>query len=299
MQDIHIRPLGTLEELKQVEAVQRAAWGDPHTIIYQHMLISLVRNGGSVLGALKDGQVIGAVIGYLGLEDLDSERPAMANLKLVSQRMAVLPEFRNSGVGYDLKLAQRRFAIEYGLRLITWTFDPLNSRNAHFNLRKLGALCQVYHRDYYGTSDSALVKAHSSDRLLCEWWVTSNRVQQRLNGGRSSLSLQMYLDGNANILNPSGISAANLPTPSEYLAQPNSTLALVEIPEDYDAIVRADEGLAVAWRAQSRELLEGLIMQGWAATDFIHAEHEGRMRSFYGMSFAEYSDIRMTRFSAN
>lgn len=109
----------------------------------------------------------------------------MANLKMVSQRMAVIPEYRGTGVGYELKLAQRRLAIQLGIRLITWTFDPLLSRNAHLNIRKLGAIGQVYYRDYYGSGDSALVKLHSSDRLLAEWWVTSNRVEQRINGRRA------------------------------------------------------------------------------------------------------------------
>lgn len=194
MSDYVIRSLKTLEELRAVEALQRLVWDDPTTVIYSHMLISLARNGGSILGALRGDQLIGFIISYLGLEAPESERPAMANLKLVSQRMAVQPEYRGTGVGYELKLAQRDFAIGLGIRLITWTFDPLLSRNAHLNIRKLGAIGQVYYRDYYGSGESALVKLHSSDRLLAEWWVTSNRVEQRINGRRGSLTLQQYLE---------------------------------------------------------------------------------------------------------
>ncbi len=300
MSDYVIRPLKTLEELKAVETLQRLVWDDPTTVIYQHMLISLARNGGSILGALRGEQLIGFIISYLGTEAPESDRPAMANLKLVSQRMAVQPEYRGTGVGYDLKLAQRRFAIEQGIRLITWTFDPLVSRNAHLNIRKLGAIGQVYYRDYYGSGDSALVKLHSSDRLLAEWWVTSNRVEQRLSGKRTHLTLQQYIDGTANILNPTGVSAQNLPTPAEQVEQPQSTLALFEIPSDYDAILNSDVGLAEAWRAHSRGVLERLINnEGYAVTDFIHGEYEGRSRSFYVLSYAEYSEIRLNRFSTN
>lgn len=299
MSDYVIRSLKTLEELQAVETLQRLVWDDPKTVIYSHMLISLARNGGSILGALRGDQLIGFIISYLGLEAPESERPAMANLKLVSQRMAVQPEYRGTGVGYELKLAQRNFAIGLGIRLITWTFDPLLSRNAHLNIRKLGAIGQVYYRDYYGSGDSALVKLHSSDRLLAEWWVTSNRVEQRINGRRSSLTLQQYLEGNANILNPTRANAQGLPVPSERIEPPQSTLALVEIPTDYDAILSRDLDLAQAWRAHSREVLERLLNDGYAVTDFIHGVHEGRERSFYVLSYGEYSDIRISRFSTN
>ncbi|PJF42941.1 MAG: GNAT family N-acetyltransferase [Chloroflexota bacterium] len=299
MSNYTIRSLKTLEELKAVERLQRLIWDDPTTVIYHHMLISLARNGGSILGAFHGEQLIGFVIGYLGLEAPESERPAMANLKLVSQRMAVLPEYRGTGIGYELKLAQRRFAVERGIRLITWTFDPLISRNAHLNIRKLGAICQIYYRDYYGSDDSALVKLHSSDRLLTEWWVTSNRVEQRVSGRRSSLSLQQYLDGNAVILNPTTVNAQGLPVPAERSETPHSTLTLFEIPTDYDAIIRYDSGLAQAWRAHSREALEQLLNQGYVITDFIHGTHGGRERSFYVLSYGEYSEIRVNRFNRN
>lgn len=299
MSDYVIRSLKTLEELRAVEALQRLVWDDPTTVIYSHMLISLARNGGSILGALRGDQLIGFIISYLGLEAPESERPAMANLKLVSQRMAVQPEYRGTGVGYELKLAQRDFAIGLGIRLITWTFDPLLSRNAHLNIRKLGAIGQVYYRDYYGSGESALVKLHSSDRLLAEWWVTSNRVEQRINGRRGSLTLQQYLEGNANILNPTTVNAQGLPIPAERIESPQSTLALVEIPTDYDAILNRDLDLAQAWRTHSREALERLLNDGYAVTDFIHGAYEGRERSFYVLSYGEYSDIRLSRFSTN
>ncbi|MFQ3534522.1 MAG: GNAT family N-acetyltransferase [Aggregatilineales bacterium] len=299
MSNYLIRPLKTLEELQAVEALQRLVWDDPTTVIYRHMLISLARNGGSILGALQGDQLIGFIISYLGLEAPESERPAMANLKLVSQRMAVRPEYRGMGVGYELKLAQRNLAIELGIRLITWTFDPLLSRNAHLNIRKLGAIGQVYYRDYYGSDASALVKLHSSDRLLAEWWVTSNRVEQRINGRRASLTLQQYLEGNANILNPTTVNTQGLPVPAKHTEQLHSTLALVEIPTDYDAILSCDLDLAYAWRAHSREVLEQLLNDGYAVTDFIHGTYEGRERSFYVLSYGEYSEVRISRFSTN
>ena len=287
LEGVNIRPLTTLDEIDKAVALQRLIWNDPTTIIYQHMLVSLIHNGGLLLGALKDEQLIGFVMGYLGVESLESDRPAMANLKMVSQRMAVLPEYRDSGLGYALKIAQRDQAVKQGIRLITWTFDPLNSRNAHLNVRKLGCTVQKYEKDYYGTRPSPLVNLDQSDRLLADWRVTTQRVQQKLFGKRSPLTLDQYLSaGTVMIVNPSTLGSDGLPHPGG----PRSTtglLALVEIPPRFDQILNADEGLARAWRAHGREVLTQAFQSNYIITDFVHVPYEGRERSFYVFSAAE------------
>lgn len=299
MQGIEIRPLRTLEELAAVEDIQRAVWDAPSTVVYQHMLISFVRNGGSVLGAVREGQVVGFVLSFLGAEDPESDRPAMANLKLVSQRMAVLPEYRNTGLGYELKMAQRQHAIDKGIRLITWTFDPLMSRNAHLNIRKLGALVFQYYRDYFGTHESPLVTLHSSDRVLVEWWVTHNRVEQRISGKRGGLTIEQYVLGNARLLNPALPGADGLLRPASSFAAPENAIVLVEIPTNYDQMVERDPGLAMAWRQHSRESLESTLQAGYAITDFVHGTYEGRERSLYVLSFADYIDVARRKFVNN
>lgn len=299
MEGVVIRPLVSLDELQAAEVLQRQVWDAPSTVIYQPMLISFVRNGGSVIGAFMEGRLIGILIGYLGMEAPEADRPAMANLKLVSQRMAIAPEFRDSGVGFELKLAQRRFAMRHGIRLVTWTFDPLQSRNAYLNVRKLGAIIYEYHRDYFGTAHAPLVAAESSDRVMAEWWVTSNRVEQRLSGRRAGLSIEQYLTASARILNPSGVTASGLPTPPELMEAPQSSVVLVEIPESFEDILKRDAALALAWRQHSRVALETVLRAGYTATDFVHDPHEGRMRSFYALSYDRAMDFRSTSFSSN
>jgi predicted GNAT superfamily acetyltransferase len=285
--NIKIRPLKALEELSAAVELQRTVWDDPSTVIYRNMLISIVRNGGLLLGAFDGSRLVGFVLGYLGTEAQDSQRPAMANLKLVSQRMAVLPDYRNSGIGFELKLGQREYAIKQGIRLITWTFDPLQSRNAHLNIHKLGAIIRDYWRDYYGTEPSPQVTLGSSDRALVEWWVTNNRVQQRINGKRSSLTLEQYTSANAMILNPTYEGPRGYPHPCEVVNTSGGMVVLIEIPTDYNAIVQGDPGLGRAWRHHTRELMEQAFASGYTVTDFLYGNYEGRMRSFYALTFAE------------
>ncbi len=283
-----IRALKTFEELETVVAIQRSVWEDPTSVIYRNALVSYVRNGGALIGAFDGERLVGFVLGYLGTETQDTSRPAMANLKLVSNRMAILPEYRDQGIGYELKLAQRQFAIQQGIRLITWTFDPLQSRNAYLNIRKLGAISRRYWRDYYGTAPSSHVVLGSSDRLITEWWVTNNRVEQRINGKRSGLTITQYTSANAMILNPSRAGVGgSFPEPGEMTSQHPGMVILVEIPSDFSAIVKNDPDMARAWRQHSRDSLEQAIASGYTITDFIHGEYEGRERSFYALTYAE------------
>ncbi|HLY29076.1 MAG TPA: GNAT family N-acetyltransferase [Aggregatilineales bacterium] len=285
--NIEIRALSELDELAQVEAIQQVVWPDPTATVYRNFLLNMVRNGALVLGALEDKKIIGFLLSYLGIESPGAQRPAMANLKLVSQRMAILPAYRDRGIGYELKLAQRRFAIEQGIRLITWTYDPLLARNAHLNIRKLGGIVHDYWRDFYGTAPSAHVTLGSSDRLLVEWWVTGNRVEQRMTGKRGGLVLEQYTSANATVLNPTTIGALDLPRPAERIVRPQGMVALVEIPEDFHAIIAADQGLARAWRGHSRGIIEQTLASGYTITDFVRGSFEGRSRAFYALSMAD------------
>jgi predicted GNAT superfamily acetyltransferase len=293
---IDIRALTTLAEMAAVEDLQRTLSGDDLSIYHRHQLIAMVRNGAVLLGAYDGERLVGYVFGYMGTEAQDSSRPAMANLKLASQRMAVLPEYRDQGIGYELKLAQRQYAIKQGIRLITWTFDPLQSRNAHLNIRKLGAIVRDYWRDYYGTSPSPHVTLGSSDRAIVEWWVTHNRVEQRIHGKRIGLSVEQYTNANATILNPTRLGANGLPQPDGAVVRSAGMVALIEIPSDYNAIVQRDPDLAWAWRLHSRDLLEQALASGYTVTDFVHGNFEGRERSFYALT---YSDAPPTGFSNN
>jgi predicted GNAT superfamily acetyltransferase len=286
MDTVAIRPLSTLDEMRVAVALQRVYWGNNlESVIPAHMLLSLANYGGHVLAALDGDTMVGVLVGFLGTSTPDSNRPAMANLQLVSKRMVVLPVYRNREIGYRLKLAQRDIAVKQGIRLVTWTFDPLVAANAHLNIRKLGGISHVYHENYYGTEEEGgLTIAGSSDRLFVEWWVTNRRVEERINGKRGGLTLKQYLDADTRILNPTTVETNGTPWPAEKSLSVAGALVLVEIPLDYVGIADRDEMLAQAWRAHSRELFGRLLTKGYLVTDFVRENYEGRDRAFYVFS---------------
>jgi predicted GNAT superfamily acetyltransferase len=286
MDTVQIRPLTTLDEMRVAVDLQRGYWGDDlESVIPAHMLLSLANFGGHVLAALDDEKIVGLLVGFLGTSTQETNRPAMANLQLVSKRMVVLPAYRNQGIGYRLKLAQRDLAVTQGIRLVTWTYDPLMASNAHLNIHRLGGISHTYHENYYGTGEEGgLTIAGSSDRLFVEWWVTNRRVVERINGNRAGLSLKQYLEADTQILNPSTTETGGRPWPSEKLLTAAGSLALVEIPVDYVGIARSDPMLAQAWRAHTRDLFDRLLTKGYLVTDFVHEPYQGRERAFYVFS---------------
>ncbi len=183
MNEIVLRPPATLAEIDQAEEVQRAAWNvDDLEIIPTHLLHALQHNGAALIGAFHGERMVGVSLAVLAtVESLkDRKDPvAAARLKMYSVITGVLPDYQNSDIGYRLKIAQRDFALRIGVRLVTWTFDPLLSVNARFNIGKLGAVCQTYLPDFYGELDG-INAGLPTDRFQVEWWVTSKRTQSRI-----------------------------------------------------------------------------------------------------------------------
>lgn len=286
MGELQIRALKTLPEMQEAVALQRSYWGnDLESVIPAHMLLSLANYGGHVLAAMDGDQMVGVLVGFLGTSNDEPNRPAMANLQLVSKRMVVLPEFRGRGIGYHLKREQRRIAIKQGVRLITWTFDPLLAINAQLNIRKLGAISNTYVEDAYGTSEEGgLATLGSSDRLVADWWVTNRRVEERLNGSRTDLGLKHYFEANTPIINATSTNAAGYALPPKTIVQPTGSLLLLEIPTNYGAIVQAVSDLAREWRTHTRDVFKRLFGMEFVVTDFIREAYEGRDRAFYLLS---------------
>jgi predicted GNAT superfamily acetyltransferase len=286
--DFVIRPLASIQDFIACEEIQRQIWGPSDAeVVPLNMLAAVTRNGGIALGAFVGNDLIGFAFGFLGTSArFGPEAPATVKLKHHSHMLAVLPEWRDAGVGYALKLAQREAARAQALRLMTWTYDPLESRNALLNIAKLGAVCSTYYCDYYGEMRDELNVDLPSDRFQVDWYIASNRVATRLTGRRARLKREHYTSAGAVLLNPARPDAV-LPRPSETSATLSTDLALVEIPADFQVIRHTDRALALAWRMQTREVFEQAFARGYMVTDFIFEPNP--RRGFYALTYTESS----------
>jgi predicted GNAT superfamily acetyltransferase len=285
---IEIHPLRIWSEMLAVESLQRAIWpGSETDVVPAHLLIAAAHSGGVVLGALAGEQLVGFLFGFLGTDDESPDRVAMARLKHCSHMLGVHPDYRNRGIGFRLKTAQRQAVVEQGIRLITWTYDPLMSQNAFLNIHLLGAVARTYLREAYGPMRDGLNVGLPSDRLQVEWWVTSPRVESRVRRSRRPLDLAHFLAAGAQKLNPAALGPDDLPRPAAQPSRPEATLALVEVPPDFQALKRRDASLALAWRMHTREIFEQAFAAGYMATDFVHLKGEKHPRSYYVLSHGE------------
>jgi predicted GNAT superfamily acetyltransferase len=285
---IIIRPLKSHQEMLQAEDVQQQVWGEDETdILPVHLLQAISHHGGVVIGAFDGIRLVALVVGFLGADTESPDRVAMARLEHYSHILGVLPAYRGRGLGFALKVAQREAVLAQGVRLITWTYDPLLSLNARLNIRQLGAVCNRYIPDMYGQMRDALNLGQASDRFIVDWWITSRRVTSRLASARKPLDLAHFLSAGAEKVNPSSLNHQGFVYPSDRIDFPESTLALVEIPADIQAIRTADPELARAWREQTREIFTHMFNSGYLITDFVYLKGEQFPRSYYVLAFGE------------
>jgi predicted GNAT superfamily acetyltransferase len=273
--NVEIRPIRTQAEYRAVEQLQREAWGlEEVEIVPDHLLLTAQKNGGLVLGAFdaslaeKNEGLVGFVFGFTGLSPT-------RQVKHCSHMAAVAPAYQGQNLGYRLKLAQREHVLAQGLDLITWTFDPLESRNASLNFHKLGALCHTYMRDLYGRMRDALNVALPSDRFEVEWHIASAHVRERLNSGGRSPSLSQWQAAGVPLLNRPFPS--DPPRPTDAIRPIQGERLLIEIPAYFQTIKAMDMQLARAWRLHTRALFEAAFDHAYAVTDLLFQAG----RSFY------------------
>jgi predicted GNAT superfamily acetyltransferase len=178
-QAIVIRPCTGFAELDMCVDIQEQVWGYvERDIIPRRLFVVAQRIGGQIFGAFQGPSMVGFAMSLPGFRN---QRPY-----LHSHMLAVLPEWRNFGIGRRLKLAQRDEALARGIRLMEWTFDPLEIKNAFLNITRLGVIVGSYTPDFYGPLHSELQAGLQSDRMHAEWWMDSPRVVAALAGTTES-----------------------------------------------------------------------------------------------------------------
>lgn len=167
---IVIRKPKNIEELEEFVNLQQSVWQFRDLdIVPRRMFVVAQAVGGQAIGAWDQDTLAGYALAIPGIRN---GRPY-----LHSHMLAVRPEYRNRGIGMQLKFAQREDALARGIDLIEWTFDPLQIKNAYLNIEKLGAIVRRYTPDFYGASTSPLHGSLPTDRLHAEWWLRSQRVE--------------------------------------------------------------------------------------------------------------------------
>ncbi len=285
---IEIRAIFLYEEMVQAEDLQRIVWSGSETdIVPAHLSMAISHNGGAMLGAFDQGKLVGYLLGFLGTDSASPDRIAMTRLKHWSHQVGVHPAYRDRGIGFALKQAQREVVLKQGIRLVTWTYDPLLSRNAYLNIRRLGAVCDTYIQRAYGEMRDALNTGVASDRFQVDWWVTSPRVSSRFEKERKPLNMEHYLEAGAEKVNPSILNDAGHLYPGEAIYAPEGVITLVEIPPDFHALKQSDLGVAKSWREHSREVFTSLFAAGYLVTDFLFLKGEELPRSYYVLTHGE------------
>ncbi len=168
-QEIEIRHCSSVGDYRGCVRIEHAIWGQSLAVPVPLFVVAR-ETGGQILGAFQQDGMIGFTLAFAAL------RAGQAYLH--SHIAAVLPDFRNRGVGRALKLFQRRNALDRGIDLVEWTFDPLDLKNAYFNLVRLGGVARRYIPNCYGITESPLHAGLPTDRLVVEWWLNSDRVKK-------------------------------------------------------------------------------------------------------------------------
>ena len=258
---ILLRDLEGLEEARAAEDLQREVWGmDDLDITPTHHLVAARKTGGQLIGAFEGETLVGFVYGFVGLERGEAIHH--------SHLLAVQPAFRNHEIAYRLKLAQREAVLAQGLRRITWTFDPLQSANAHLNFHKLAATSASYHTDFYGATSSFLHR-NGTDRLWVSWDLDRPRVLSRLAGEEPEAPPHGT---------PALLRAAADGSPEELDLGPGlaADRALLEIPAEINACFRDRPDRASRWRALTRRAFCAAFEAGFLVEDFRRPARGGR-----------------------
>ncbi len=233
--------------LVDMERLQMDAWGMSERDVAPANLLQIIGTSGGILLAAYDGdRAVGFVLSLLARRD--------GRLYQASHMLATDPAYQGRGVGAALKWRQRDYALAQGIDLMTWTFDPLIARNAHFNLRKLGAVSNTYYEDYYGPMDDDYNRGLPTDRLLVEWRLRAPSPFAGAPHARVAPTPILVDDAGAPTLR-----LDDAPAGAPLVAQ---------IPTDIGRIRERDAGAALAWRLALRRALSWAFMQGYMARDF-------------------------------
>ena len=263
---VTIRPAASVPDYLACQGAQRQAWGitDDTYVVPLATLVGAQHHGGLVLGAFReDGSAVGVSFAFLG--------KVQGRLCLYSQITGIIPGFQGQKIGERIKHAQRDFCRREGIDRIAWSFDPLQSGNARFNLDQLGAVAVHYIVDMYGRRSDALNANAPTDRLIVEWAVDPlPRTDDPIDPHAADRLIDVFENPDGTI-EPIG---TKLPGPA-------STPTLIEIPADIVTLRRDHPDRAEKWVKAVRQSFQAVFTAGQVANGFLRDESTGQRRCFY------------------
>ncbi len=270
--NVEVRALDRLEDVLDTERLLTDIWrpADGGAPVAADLLRGLVSAASYVAGAFDGGELLGVCVGFWG---------PPGSRTLHSHIAGVSPHAQGRNLGWALKLDQRAFALEAGVNTITWTYDPLVSRNAHFNINKLGGLPTTYYVNYYGPMVDALNGLDETDRFLLRWDLTSDRASAACDGvvvpqtaqGTPSTSTSASTGDAAPHTSPVPLLSAEAghnPT----LTSTDAPRVSVAIPDNIEALRRDDPDCARQWRQAVRDAMTSLLVGGGHVDGFDRAQ---------------------------
>ena len=243
--NVTLAPLATVEDADLLNEVIEVTWGGQH--LDREVVRALAISGNTSWGAFDGERLIGFVLGWAGVDD--------DGLHVHSHMLASIPDRRHAGVGESLKLAQRAQALEQGIDVVRWTFDPLVARNAWLNLGKLGVVIDRFARSFYGDMSDAINQGERSDRVTVDWNLRREPGPHVV--AADPIDLVMRSPGPA-------------PQPAVADVAP-TTAARIEVPAEYHDLRVADPELGVVWRDAVARALERCMDAGMLGAAFDRA----------------------------
>ena len=276
---IAIRDLKTIDDLTQLKVVEKEVWGMADADSLPLTLAIACKAAGNIfVGAFDDEiakdnvkvkdkrkdqtKLVGFAFGFLGREH--------GRTTIHSHMLAVLDAYRHLDVGSRLKQGQRERAMAMGIQEMTWTYDPLQSRNAHFNFSKLGVISETYKVDFYGPETSSILHRNGTDRLWVRWILNARHVRDRL-AGKSTNARAETLDALRHLAPLLRFDPSGKPGRADLMESLARQRVSIEIPGDISAVERVDMGLAREWREATRWAFCEAVKAGFFVSEFCRS----------------------------
>lgn len=243
MPSINLNVIYDPDEIGKFIPVISSAWGIESVGTLVKDIVSAMRyHGGVAIGAYEGSKMVGMHFSFPGFRK--------GKVYLYSHMTGVVSDLKYSGIGYMLKMKQKEWAIDNGYDLIAWTYDPIMSLNASFNMRKLGTIARSYIDNFYGTMEDSINFGIPTDRVVAEWWI-----KKELKVSPKDFKPVNHVDPVTD-------------TDPVYSGESLPDKARISIPSDFVAMKKGNRGAAVKWRAYLKSALRDMFSRGYTAVGF-------------------------------